>query len=189
MKPPKQFDTKRPLFSEGVAKQRTSANRPKRYGMQPLSRPLESVTKPLLGKRGFVSGRILSHWGDIVGEYLAQQCTPDRIIFTRGTRMDGTLYIKAYGVQALELEYLKPQVIQQVNAHCGYRAVANIKITQTRPKTSIKPDPKPTIKPTKPLSTEQKATLDKTLATMTDSPLKSALKHLGRTVMGQDKHS
>lgn len=180
--PPKNFDTKQPLWGnpKWTPKGRDISKRGR--GIKPIADHIATVTKPLLGKRGFASHRIIFHWGDIVGDMLAQQCTPDRIRYAQGDRTNGTLHIHAYGVQALELEYLKPQVIQQVNAFCGYNAVGDIKITQTPPPISPKESPKPKFTPTPQQTAETTATLNAQLADMPDSPLKTALMGLGKSI-------
>lgn len=181
------FDTRQPLFSESKWVPTSRNNQGRTRTVKPLASHIETVTKPVLGKRGFTSHRILSHWGDVVGDHLAQQCTPDRIRFNKGSRIDGTLYIHAYGVQAMELEYLKLQVIQQVNTYCGYHAIGDIKIIQTPLKQTQNLIPSPKKPNVLPLDNQQNAVLEAQLSDMADGSLKTALERLGRTVMGHVK--
>ena len=80
--------------------------------------------------RGFSETRLLTHWSTFVGTGLAEKTYPVKISFASGG-LGATLTILTTGPHALELEMLKRQIIEKVNAAYGYNAVARIKITQT----------------------------------------------------------
>ena len=80
--------------------------------------------------RGFSEARLLTHWSTFVGAGLAEKTHPVKISFASGG-LGATLTILTTGPHALELEMLKHQIIERVNAAYGYNAVARIKITQT----------------------------------------------------------
>ena len=80
--------------------------------------------------RGFSETRLLTHWSTFVGIGLAEKTYPVKISFASGG-LGATLTILTTGPYALELEMLKHQIKEKVNAAYGYNAVARIKITQT----------------------------------------------------------
>ena len=80
--------------------------------------------------RGFAESRLLTHWSSFVGVGLAEKTYPVKISFASGG-LGATLTILTTGPYALEVEMLKHQIKEKVNAAYGYNAVARIKITQT----------------------------------------------------------
>ena len=80
--------------------------------------------------RGFSETRLLTHWNTFVGIGLAEKTYPVKISFASGG-LGATLTILTTGPHALELEMLKHQIKEKVNAAYGYNAIARIKITQT----------------------------------------------------------
>jgi hypothetical protein len=85
------------------------------------------------GGKGFASTRVLTFWGSIVGENLAKQCLPVRVDYPKSAgNTNGKLIIAAdNGPISTELHHMQPEIIQNVNAFFGYRAVASVKIIQT----------------------------------------------------------
>ncbi|MEM1344882.1 MAG: DciA family protein [Pseudomonadota bacterium] len=82
-------------------------------------------------KRGFAEPEILLRWPEIVGAEMATRCQPVRITYARhAPGLGATLLVQAPGAQATEVEHLAPQIIERVNAFHGYRAVAQVRITQ-----------------------------------------------------------
>ena len=187
------FDTTKPLNNEGTWRPKQSQARNRSNKTRPLADYVDGVTKQVLGKRGFTNSRIVTDWRMIVGEYLAEQCTPEGIHYRRGEKTGGVLHIHAYGVQAMELEYLKGQVIEQVNMHMGYAAVGDIKIIQiTAPNFPQNPPPNPTAperpigtkNPPRPLTQDEQQSLTDSLADIEDDELKAILERLGKSVIG-----
>ena len=80
--------------------------------------------------RGFSETRLLTHWSTFVGIGLAEKTYPVKISFASGG-LGATLTILTTGPHALEVEMLKHQIKEKVNAAYGYNAIARIKITQT----------------------------------------------------------
>lgn len=92
---------------------------------------VRAVTRPVVGKRGFAEASVVTDWPEIVGGLLAGQTCPTRISYPRGKRGEGTLHLRAANsAVAMELQHLAPLIIERINTHFGYRAVAAIKITQ-----------------------------------------------------------
>jgi hypothetical protein len=82
------------------------------------------------GKRGFAEARVLLDWRAIMGEALAAHCRPVKVSYA-AKGFGATLVVLAEGARAPEVEMLAPRIVERVNAHYGYRAIARVKITQT----------------------------------------------------------
>lgn len=133
------------------------------------------VAKPL-GKRGFASAALAADWPAIVGTVLGEQTLPLRIVFPRGERNQGVLHLRvASGAFALQLQHLEPQIIQRVNGHFGYAAVARLAIVQ-----GPIPRRKPARKPAPPPEAELDPGLAQRIDAVTDDALRDALRGLGR---------
>ncbi len=88
------------------------------------------VARPM-AKRGFAVAALVGDWAAIVGSALADSTLPLRVAFPRGARNDGTLHLKvSSGAMALQLQHLGPLIIERVNGHFGYRAVARLAFVQ-----------------------------------------------------------
>ena len=83
--------------------------------------------------RGFSETRILTHWNSFVGNGLAEKTRPVKISFP-SSGLGATLTILTTGPHALEVEMMKTQIRDKVNAAYGYNAVTRINITQTAEK-------------------------------------------------------
>lgn len=90
-----------------------------------LSFAIESLTRPMFKKNGFVDSRIITDWSDIVGEKLAKLCTPQKITST------GVLQINVYdsGI-ALELAYLEKNIIDKIAIYFGYKIIKKISLNR-----------------------------------------------------------
>ena len=128
----------------------SSAKRGKRQGFTPTSawRPyparaksvgefVPALMKPAFEKYGFPAAAILTDWAAIAGPELAAYTAPERLKWPRKTASDtdsggqgATLILRVDGPRALEVEHLRPRLIERINASFGYRAVADIRILQ-----------------------------------------------------------
>ncbi len=162
--------------------------------MRALGAATAKVTGPLFRKRGFAEAGILTNWPEIMGHVLAGRTLPQRISYPKGERSEGTLYIRAESAWATELQHLAPQVIERINSYFGYRAVAQLAISQgtippghdaapaadqpsaSGPASSGQPAPKP------PSPTGEIAKID-------DDGLRAALASLDAAVQGESKTS
>ena len=117
--------------SHGAQKKPVKRDTENRVGAtRSLAALIPNIAKKAVGKRGFTDARILNDWPVIVGEALAKQAHPDRLRYPAGRRDGGVLTIRALGPVATELAHLEPLVVERINSHFGYRAVAGIKILQ-----------------------------------------------------------
>lgn len=149
---------------------------------RPMAALLPRVMKQAVGRRGFGEGTILTDWPAIVGEAIAAVSAPERLSFPPGTRRDAVLHVRVAGPLALELQHLEPQIIERINMHFGYPAVARLRILQgplpRRPAAPAAAAPAP-------LNAAQEAQLAESLAAIDDTALREALEGLGRAVLGR----
>ncbi len=144
-------------------------------GFRALAQDLGRLTAPLFAKRGLAAGALVTRWPEVVGPQLATFTIPERIIFARGRREDGTLAVRVEnGALALELQHLAPQLIERVNGFFGYRAVERLKLTQG-PLPARRTPRRPATAATPAGPTE---TVRRRLATVEDGDLRAALTDL-----------
>ncbi|MBM3570641.1 MAG: DUF721 domain-containing protein [Alphaproteobacteria bacterium] len=137
------------------------------------------LAAPALRKRGFVQGAVLGRWAEIVGPQWAASCRPERLRFPQGKAAGAVLEVAATGSVALMLQHAAPLVIERVNGFFGYPAVARLKLIQAA--LPFRAQPRPRVQP-RPLSPEEQAAVDRRLAAIGDTTLKSALAKLARHV-------
>lgn len=146
-------------------------------GPRAIAGEVERLTRPALGRRGFAEAGVIAEWPNIVGPVLAVHTCPLRIAFARGERGDGVLHLRvANGALATELQHLEPQLLERVNGHFGYRAVARLAISQgPLPR---RPKPKPPAPPP-----ADPAVVERAVAGVDDPEMKEALARLGAFVL------
>ena len=154
----------------------------KRYGKRGFSRASDAakelIRKPL-ASRGFAKSQLLTEWDSVVGAQIADLARPLRLSHTAKEGMGGTLTLGVLGVRALEAQHMEPAIIERVNAHYGYRAVARIRLAQMGPEAFAKAQiAAPSSEPTD----EQINTLRDAVAAVADDGLRDALERLGRNV-------
>ena len=98
-------------------------------------RPIGEVVRPVmskpLGKRGFAAAALATDWPAIVGPALASATLPLRVAFPRGARTGATLHLRVASVaMAVQLQHLGPLILERVNTHFGYGAVAKLAFAQ-----------------------------------------------------------
>ena len=112
--------------------ERTSEATRRARGLLAVALEVDKVMQPHHAKRGFAAGDLAVAWARIMGPDLAEHCAPRHL--TRGPKGEaGTLHINVWGPLALELQHLSPQLIERINSHYGYRAVARLAFHQTPP--------------------------------------------------------
>lgn len=146
-------------------------------GPRAIAGEVERLTRPALGKRGFAEAAVIAEWPSIVGSVLAARTCPLKIVFPRGQRGDGVLHLRvANGAFATELQHLEPQVLERVNGHFGYRAVARLALSQGPLPRQAKPKP-PAPPPADP------AVVERAVADVADPEVRQALARLGAFVL------
>jgi len=147
-----------------------------------LGEAVAALTRPIVGKRGFVRGGLVAEWETIVGERLAASSFPERVSYPPKQSRDGTLHLRvASGSLAMELQHLEPQLIEKINGYLGYDAIAHVRLIQGPIPQAQRPAARPL--PPRPLSEEEEAVLARRIAGVGDPELRAALAALGRAVM------
>ncbi|MCF4165133.1 DciA family protein [Zavarzinia compransoris] len=149
----------------------------RRYRTEPAAARLAVLLKAAIGKRGFAAAEIVTHWPLIVGERLAGFTLPERLKADRGGMLGGILEVRVDGPLALEVQHLEPQIIDKVNAYCGFRAVNRLKLLRGHV-----PAPKAPRRPLPDLPAAEKAVIDREVATIEDQDLRRALADLARAM-------
>jgi hypothetical protein len=115
--------------------------------LRALGAALPALTRRALGRRGFAEGGLALDWAAVVGEEIAANTLPMKLAYPRGERAGGTLHLKVASGYALVIAHCEPQLIERVNAHLGYAAVARLKLTQgavpNAPRAESQPDSPP----------------------------------------------
>lgn len=98
-------------------------------GPKALADSLRKVTSRALGQRSLAERSLILDWPSIAGSDVARLCTPQGLWFQhRDRRLDGTLTLRVASGQATRLQHLEPQLIERINGHLGYRAVARLRL-------------------------------------------------------------
>jgi hypothetical protein len=156
----------------------------RRNGLARLSSELPALTrtafKNTVGGRGFAEAGLITEWAAVVGAEIAAMSRPATLTFPRGERRAGVLTISCGGAAALELQHLKPQILDRINSHFGYAAIAEIRFRQgdarsagTRPshrRDSGPPDPK------------EVAAVEAAVAAVPEGAVKECLQRLGLAI-------
>ncbi len=151
----------------------------RRHQFRALGASIDKIVKPLLGTRGFGAASVVTQWPQVVGEALARETLPERIAYPMGERSEGTLHLRvANSALALELQHLEPQLIERINSHFGYRAVARIRLIQGPITRAAPQKPKAVDK----ISPEMAEKLERQVAAVENPELKAALKALGERI-------
>lgn len=117
--------------SDGPGKRGSETDDERRVGAtRAVSALVAPLTRRALGKHGFASASLISDWATIIGDELAASCQPVKLAFPQGKRDAGTLHLHVTGGAALEIQHITPQIIERINGHLGYRAVARLKLIQ-----------------------------------------------------------
>jgi hypothetical protein len=155
--------------------------KPRRNYMVALSAEVPAIAKAALGSRGYAEAGLFTHWAEIAGAALAAASLPIKLSFPRGKRDEGTLTVRCGGSGALELQHLAPSVLERINGHFGYRAVARLKIEQGAVATR-KPAPVPP-----PLTRLEQDAVSAATARVADPEIRASLSRLGTAIHRRDK--
>jgi hypothetical protein len=156
----------------------------RRKSMQPIAATLPRLTKRITGKRGFAEAGLIEDWSVIVGKDLANQCLPIKLRYpSQGIRNDGTLLIKADPAFALAIQQQTPQIIERVNSHFGYRAIARISLQQGP---LYKPETKQALELPK-LSAKEQQDIKTEFSNVENEALRTSLERLAATTRAKNK--
>ena len=150
----------------------------RRAGLRALGANLPRIARRALGRRGFSDAGLIADWPNVVGTTIARCSQPLRLTFARAKeRRNGTLMLRVAPGFALELQHLEPQLLERINSHLGYSAVAKLKFQQG-PLTGIA-----RARPRRPraLPPDVESDLNDKLSEVEDESLRLSLQRLGRS--------
>ena len=149
------------------------------FGPVPLSKQMASLTKKLVGTRGFSNADLLLHWSDIVGEEMAKGVKPDKMTYPKGDREQAVLHVRvSAGSFAVVVEHQKNIILEKINTFLGYNAVSDIKIKQEALEMKTDETKQEEIN----LSKEQSIELSKKLENIKDEQLREKLFNIGKRI-------
>ena len=155
-------------------------------GLDPLTREVQKLARPLLGQHGFTQVELITHWSDIMGSELAIGVKPVKLTFPAKDRMNGTLHVRtAGGAFAMLLEHQKGRIIERVNTYFGYPAVSNLKIEQG----GVRLPHESESEPEWPLSEEELAPLLEKVNAISDDSLRQKTLEIGIKLLQNEKQS
>ncbi|BBK34561.1 hypothetical protein EDC65_2951 [Stella humosa] len=117
-------------------------------GLAPVGRMVPQLARTVFARYGFAVAAILTEWPTIVGLPLANHTAPERLVFPTGQRRDGTLHLRVESAWALEVQHLSHRIVERINAHFGFRAVARMTLRHgPMPPRPAPPVPPPAVEP------------------------------------------
>jgi len=156
----------------------------RRNGVTRLSSELPALTKTAfrntMGGRGFAEAGLITEWAAIVGGDVARMSRPMQLAFPRGERKGGVLTIECGGAAALELQHLKPQILDRINSHFGYAAIAELRFKQGSILT--KPKSRSGNRDQRPASAAEVAETTAQVEALPDGEIKASLLRLGLAI-------
>ena len=151
----------------------------RRGGLRAIGAEIPRVAGTALGKRGFGEAQLVTQWEAVIGAEFAMKLSPERIVFSRGERRNGTLRLRTSSAFAVEAQHLEPVLIERINAFFGYGAIARLVFVQGPPLDA--PPPAPVLRK---LSAEETHAIEVRVAGVADPELRAALQRLGTAVAG-----
>lgn len=152
-------------------------------GMRPVSEATARITGESFSKKYIALGRIVSHWGDIVGKDMAGKAQPARLLYRGrkggGGTPDATLEIATTSAHATALHYQKDLILERINRVFGERWITAIRFVAEASNAKdvrIK-------RPPAPLSPQDRGELDVVLQGIGDEEIKMRLEKLGEAVI------
>ena len=147
---------------------------------KPLSVLLSDVFSDAYAKQGFAARELVTRWADIAGAEIAAHSEPLKMQWPRPVegqpQEPATLILRVEGPMALEIQHSSDVILQRVNRFFGWSAVGRLALRQAplsrrdKPKTARAPD------------AADVAELAKTLSSVEDEELRTALARLGASI-------
>tara|TARA_Y100001936_G_scaffold225987_1_gene244950 strand:- start:363 stop:860 length:498 start_codon:yes stop_codon:yes gene_type:complete len=96
---------------------------------------VDKITKSFFNKRGFAQNYIIENWDYIVGSSFVEKSIPIKLQIEK---IGGYIVIACDGSTALEIEYLKEDIIEKINSYYGFQAINKIKFQNLPVQNDIK---------------------------------------------------
>jgi hypothetical protein len=145
---------------------------------------LGAVLPPAARRRGLAEAAILAEWATIVGPELAARCRPLSVRSPPGGRGGAVLELASGAAAALELQHAAPQLIERVNGHLGFPAVARLRLLRRAPTPPAADAPAAAEEAPDPaVAAALESELADATAALPEGELRAALMALGRTLL------
>lgn len=137
----------------------------------------QRLTSGIAKGRGASIARLRADWPAIAGAELSRTTQPEALLARRGGGAGGkALRLRVASAAALEVQHMREQLIDRVNAYFGHRAVDDIRLVQGA--IAARPLPRVTPKP----DAATAAAAQARVASVKDPELRAALARLGARV-------
>jgi hypothetical protein len=147
-------------------------------GPRSIGGAIGRLTRPSLRARGFGAAELLMRWRTVVGDTLADNTAPERLVWPAGRSEHAVLKLRVAPGFATDVQHLSPLIIERINGFFGYQAVARLSLTQ-----GPLPAPPPGAVPPRPLTDAERERLETLLAGVTDPNLRESLARLGSALL------
>jgi hypothetical protein len=151
-------------------------------GLWRLPDLLGRVLDPPARRRGLAEATLLTDWPSVVGPELAARSQPVKLTGDQSGRGGATLVLHCGSAAALELQHAELQLLERINDHFGYPAVARLRLIQAPPKRPVK---RRAARPVRDLTTDDLDAIRGAVEPLADPGLREALARLGRTLKAQ----
>jgi len=147
---------------------------------KPLSVLLSDVFSDAYARQGFAARELVTRWAEIAGPEISAHCEPLKMQWPRPVegqpQEPATLVLRVDGPMALEIQHSSDAILERVNRFFGWSAVGRLALRQgplsrrERPQAARAPD------------AEEVAEVAKTLSSVEDNELRTALARLGAMI-------
>ncbi len=100
-------------------------NKKKASGLQPIEKPVKSITKNVFKNRNFKENLFFRDWEAIVGASISDYSKPEKLTNNK------KLVVLVQSCHALDFEYRMPEIMNSIRTFYGYNPVKKIVIKQT----------------------------------------------------------
>lgn len=138
----------------------------------------QKVVKPVFKARGLMEGKIITHWLQIVGERFSRLALPEKIVFPKSKKGEGTLYLSVTSSSALLIHYSQGLILEHVNTFFGYKAISKIQMNHGFVPPKVAAEKAPPL----PLPQDEKDWLEQHTQSIADPDLKTTLEKLGESI-------
>ena len=145
-----------------------------------LGGAVAAIARLALGRRQSQLAAVLADWPMIAGPDLAAKASPQHLRLVRSDA-GGELTLRVEPADALELQHESPRLIERLNMHFGFHAIARIKLVQGRLRRPV------AVPLQRPLTPEEEDDVALMLQGVAQPALRQRLDALGRAVLGRRK--
>ena len=139
----------------------------------------QKIVRPVFKARGLLEGKIITHWPQIVGERFAHLSLPEKIVFPKGKKGEGTLYLSVTSSSSLLIHYAQGLILEHVNTFFGYKAISKLHMTHGFISAAERQEKVP-----QPLPPEDQKWVEEATQSIVDPDLKAQLQKLGEAICG-----